>query len=88
MIGASLLPETPKDIILRGIGPSLAASGVNGAMTDPASAFTIRPEQLCLEQQLAIGPSEMIEDTGLASMDDRKQRRHHLAPGRVHSGGE
>jgi hypothetical protein len=74
MIGGFIIAgDVPKDIILRGIGPSLAASGVNGAMTNPAlRLFDSTGAVAGSNNNWRSDQREMIEDTGLPSMDDRE----------------
>jgi hypothetical protein len=74
MIGGFIIAgEVPKDVILRAIGPSLGASGVNGAMTDPAlRLYDSTGAVVASNNNWRSDQSEMIEDTGLASTDDRE----------------
>jgi hypothetical protein len=74
MIGGFIIAvDVPKDIILRGIGPSLAASGVNGAMNDPAlRLYDSTGAVVASNNNWQSNQREMIEDTGLASTDNRE----------------
>ena len=74
MIGGFIIAgDAPKDVIVRAIGPSLAAAGVNGAMTDPAlRLFDSTGAVVASNNNWRSDQREMIEDTGLASTDDRE----------------
>ena len=74
MIGGFIIAgDAPKDVIVRAIGPSLAAAGVNGAMTDPAlRLFDSTGAVIASNNNWQSDQREMIEDTGLASTDDRE----------------
>jgi hypothetical protein len=74
MIGGFIIAgDAPKDVILRGIGPSLATSGVNGTMADPAlRLYDSTGAVIASNDNWRSDQSEIIEDTGLGSMDDRE----------------
>ena len=74
MIGGFIIAgDVPKDIILRAVGPSLAASGVEGAMTDPAlRLYDSTGAVVASNDNWRSDQTEVIEDTGLASADDRE----------------
>src|SRR5204862_1086367 len=74
MIGGFIIAgETPKDVILRALGPSLAAAGVTGTMPDPVlSLYDSTGTVIASNDNWRSDQSELIEDTGLASTDDRE----------------
>jgi hypothetical protein len=74
MIGGFVISgDTPKDVIVRGLGPSLAAAGVNEAMEDPAlHLFDSSGAVIAANDDWQSDQQEMIEDTGLASADARE----------------
>jgi len=74
MIGGFIIAgDAPKEVIVRAIGPSLAAAGVDGAMTDPAlRLFDSTGAVIASNNNWKSDQREVIEDTGLASTDDRE----------------
>jgi hypothetical protein len=74
MIGGFIISgDAPKDVIVRGLGPSLAAAGVSGAMEDPAlRLFDSSGAVIGANDDWESDQEEMIEDTGLASTDTRE----------------
>ena len=73
MIGGFIVAgDVPKDIILRASGPSLARFGVTEALADPAlSLYDSTGAVVGSNDNWRSDQSEVIEDTGLASADDR-----------------
>ena len=74
MIGGFIIAgDVPKDILVRGLGPSLATFGVSGAMADPTlRLFDSTGAVIASNDNWRSEQSEIIEDTGLASADDRE----------------
>lgn len=74
MIGGFIIAgDSPKDVILRGIGPSLTAMGVPGAMNDPAIwLYDSTGAVIGTNDNWQTDQRELIEDTGLATADDRE----------------
>lgn len=74
MIGGFIIAgDTPKDLIVRALGPSLATVGVSGVMTDPTLRLYDSTGAIVGENDnWPSAQREMIEDTGLAATDDRE----------------
>jgi hypothetical protein len=74
MIGGFIIAgDVPKDILLRAIGPSLATFGVSGAMADPVlRVYDSTGAVIASNDNWRSDQSEVIEDTGLASADERE----------------
>jgi hypothetical protein len=74
MIGGFIIAgDAPKDIILRALGPSLTTSGISGAIPDPAlRLYDSTGAIVASNDNWRSDQSQIIEDTGLASGDDRE----------------
>jgi Fibronectin type III domain len=74
MIGGFVVAgDVPKKIILRAIGPSLAAFGLSGAMADPTlRLYDSTGAVVASNDNWRSDQSQLIEDTGLAPADDRE----------------
>ena len=74
MIGGFIIAgDVPKKIILRAIGPSLATFGISGAMAQPAlRLYDSTGAVIASNDNWRSDQSQIIEDTGLASADDRE----------------
>jgi len=74
MIGGFIVAgDVPKSVILRAIGPSLAAFGVSGAMADPAlRLYDSTGAVIASNDNWRSDQSQTIEATGLAPIDDRE----------------
>jgi len=74
MIGGFIIRgDASKDVILRALGPTLTAAGVNGAMTNPAlRLYDSTGAMIAWNNDWQSDQREIIEDTGLASTYDRE----------------
>ena len=60
----------PKQVMIRGIGPSLSASGVAGALEDPLLA--LNDDAVINDNWKEGGQQQAIEDSGIAPTDERE----------------
>lgn len=85
LIGGFIITgDGPKKVLLRGIGPSLASSGVNGALADPTlTLFDGNNVQLGFSDNWATDPNrQAISDTGIPPTNDKESAiLQTLAPG-------
>ena len=73
MIGGFIITGTgPKNVIVRGIGPSLTAFGVPGALADPILEVHDAATILATNDDWRDTQESEIEATGLAPSDDRE----------------
>ena len=74
MIGGFIIyGDNPKKVMLRGIGPSLAAFGVSSAMPNPAlNLFDSTNTLIASNDDWRSNQAQIIQETGLAPTDDRE----------------
>jgi len=74
MVGGFIIyGDSPKRLMLRGIGPSLASLGVSDAMSDPIlHLFDSSGAVIASNDNWRSSQSQVIQETGLAPSDDRE----------------
>ena len=83
LIGGFIITETGgKSVVIRGIGPSLASAGVQGALQDPIIELHYPSGFVITNDNWKDTQASQIQATGLAPADDRESAfTYNLSPG-------